>query len=141
MLIFWESNLGISIENLILSLLPLDHGLSIVQYSLQMDRDMQKRVVSKKRPINQKQHTSLSSPSTSSNPRKTQKKRPSKRVGATPPEEKFYTARRILDEEYRHGTLYYLVDWADDEETGEAYEPTWVCSRVSEGHVMIPENP
>ena len=34
---------------------------------------------------------------------------------------KEYKARRILDE--RKGQ--YRIDWENDEDTGEAYEPTW----------------
>lgn len=92
------------------------------------DTDMRRRVgESRKRPIqNKNTRNSPSSTATSSTPRKSQKKGSSRKTTATPREEKFYTARRILDEEYRDGIVHYLVDWADDEETGESYKPSWV---------------
>jgi len=33
----------------------------------------------------------------------------------------------ILQERRVNGRVEYLINWADDEETGESYEPTWVC--------------
>lgn len=32
----------------------------------------------------------------------------------------------ILDQKEENGKVYYLVNWADDPETGEKYDPTWV---------------
>jgi hypothetical protein len=32
----------------------------------------------------------------------------------------------ILEQKEENGKVYYLVNWADDPETGEKYDPTWV---------------
>ncbi|KAG5981490.1 hypothetical protein E4U55_002887 [Claviceps digitariae] len=41
------------------------------------------------------------------------------------PDESWFTIRAILDERRVKGRIEYLVDWDDDETTGEAYAPTW----------------
>ncbi|KAM7204190.1 hypothetical protein V8F33_001825 [Rhypophila sp. PSN 637] len=40
-------------------------------------------------------------------------------------EERLYEIRDIKAEKWRGNTLLYLIDWADDRVTGEAYENTW----------------
>lgn len=47
-----------------------------------------------------------------------------KRVAS--PDEGWFTIRSILDERVVRGRIEYLVDWDDNETTGEAYSPTWV---------------
>jgi hypothetical protein len=32
----------------------------------------------------------------------------------------------ILDQKEENGKVYYLVNWADDPDTGDVYTPTWV---------------
>jgi hypothetical protein len=32
----------------------------------------------------------------------------------------------ILDQKEENGKVYYLVNWADDPDTGKVYDPTWV---------------
>ncbi|PHH89785.1 hypothetical protein CDD83_5274 [Cordyceps sp. RAO-2017] len=44
-------------------------------------------------------------------------------------EEGWYSIRGILDEREASGRVDYLVDWDDNIDTGESYDPTWVCSR------------
>jgi hypothetical protein len=39
----------------------------------------------------------------------------------------------ILDQKEEKGKVYYLVNWADDPETGEKYDPTWVGDNFSHG--------
>ncbi|KAM7202760.1 citron Rho-interacting kinase [Naviculisporaceae sp. PSN 640] len=41
------------------------------------------------------------------------------------PEERLYEIRGIKAEKWQGNTLLYLIDWADDRVTGEAYENTW----------------
>lgn len=38
-------------------------------------------------------------------------------------QDKFWKIRDILDEKAGK----YLIDWEDDPETGDPFEPTWVC--------------
>jgi len=50
--------------------------------------------------------------------------------------EKFYAVKNIIDEKIQRGRLYYKIDWADNSETGESFDPTWVrllLSRLSFG--------
>ncbi|KAK0727946.1 hypothetical protein B0T26DRAFT_672552 [Lasiosphaeria miniovina] len=44
---------------------------------------------------------------------------------AAPEEEKLYAIRGIIEEKYKRRKLLYLIDWEDDSDTGEAFEPTW----------------
>ncbi|KAL1589764.1 hypothetical protein WHR41_01617 [Cladosporium halotolerans] len=40
-------------------------------------------------------------------------------------DEKFYKVRTVLEERGSHKNRQYLIDWEDDEQTGEKFEPTW----------------
>lgn len=53
---------------------------------------------------------------------KSSKKR-SKKKDTTPP---LYDISGILDERKSGKITEYLIDWRDNPETGESYEPTWV---------------
>lgn len=53
---------------------------------------------------------------------KSSKKR-SKKKDSTPP---LYDINGILDERKSGKITEYLIDWRDNPETGESYEPTWV---------------
>jgi hypothetical protein len=37
----------------------------------------------------------------------------------------------ILDQKEEGGTVHYLLNWADDPETGRKFEPTWVGHNFS----------
>ncbi|KAJ3490015.1 hypothetical protein NLG97_g5867 [Lecanicillium saksenae] len=54
------------------------------------------------------------------------------RTGKKPKEQPiqtgWFTIRRILDERRIANRIQYLVDWDDDINTGETYEPTWAWS-------------
>ncbi|KAG6009967.1 hypothetical protein E4U21_000738 [Claviceps maximensis] len=43
----------------------------------------------------------------------------------TSPDDGWFTIRAIIDERRVKGRTEYLVDWDDDETTGESYAPTW----------------
>jgi hypothetical protein len=51
---------------------------------------------------------------------------PKKRKLKSKPTERYYSVRDILDEQKRGEETYYLIDWDDDQDTGESYTPTWV---------------
>ena len=51
--------------------------------------------------------------------------RKGKKPAAQTNEARWYTIRRILDEKRIAKRIQYLVDWDDDADTGEQYEPTW----------------
>lgn len=53
-------------------------------------------------------------------------------------EEKLYEIRDIKAEKWQGNTLLYLIDWADDRVTGEAYENTWVCSATIASYTPRP---
>ena len=56
-------------------------------------------------------------------PRKSTKaKKPKKESSET-----YYQIRRIAGEKTENGRLFYYIDWANDPNTGESFEPTWVC--------------
>lgn len=40
-------------------------------------------------------------------------------------EDKLWKVRSILEERIKSGKFQYLIDWEDDEQTGEKYPPTW----------------
>jgi len=52
-----------------------------------------------------------------------------KRSKSAKEEDRFWKLKDpgILQERRVNGKVEYLINWADDEETGESYEPTWVC--------------
>lgn len=58
--------------------------------------------------------------------------RPKKSTKAKKPKkessETYYTVRRIVDEKIENGRLFYYIDWANDPNTGESFDPTWVRS-------------
>ncbi|KID84282.1 Chromo domain-like protein [Metarhizium guizhouense ARSEF 977] len=49
----------------------------------------------------------------------------SRRTVDTSDDNDWYTIRSILDERLVKGRVEYLVDWDDNQKTGEAYSPTW----------------
>ncbi|KAA8630445.1 hypothetical protein SMACR_06639 [Sordaria macrospora] len=54
-------------------------------------------------------------------PRKSTKaKKPKKESSET-----YYQIRRIAGEKTENGRLFYYIDWANDPNTGESFEPTW----------------
>lgn len=59
------------------------------------------------------------------------KGRPKKSTKAKKPKKEssdtYYSVRRIAAERIEKGQLFYLIDWANNPETGESYDPTWVC--------------
>ncbi|KAK3374020.1 hypothetical protein B0T24DRAFT_657686 [Lasiosphaeria ovina] len=66
----------------------------------------------------------------SSNPRSKRRKstQPPRRQDtphAAPEEEKLYAIRGIIEEKYKRRKLLYRIDWEDDPDTGETFEPTW----------------
>ncbi|KAK6438380.1 hypothetical protein LTR95_005418 [Oleoguttula sp. CCFEE 5521] len=58
---------------------------------------------------------------TATNPNKPATKRRKTHAHGKIDPEKFYSAKDIIDEDKTH----YLVDWENDSDTGEIYEPTW----------------
>ncbi|KAH8888871.1 hypothetical protein GQ53DRAFT_235893 [Thozetella sp. PMI_491] len=52
-------------------------------------------------------------------------KRQANKRRSKPAAKKLYAIRGILQEERRAGKLFYQIDWEDDPETGESYDPTW----------------
>jgi hypothetical protein len=40
-------------------------------------------------------------------------------------EEKYYQVRTVLDQRTIRKKVEYLIDWEDNERTGEKYTPTW----------------
>ncbi|KAK8929539.1 hypothetical protein VCV18_002202 [Metarhizium anisopliae] len=59
-------------------------------------------------------------------PRRPQpRKSKSRRTVDTSDDNDWYTIRNILDERLVKGRVEYLVDWDDNQKTGEAYSPTW----------------
>jgi hypothetical protein len=63
-------------------------------------------------------------PSTES--RRKQRRKHRKKVDTS---EEYFNARRILEEREEEGITEYLVDWEDNQRTGQAYDPTWVSLR------------
>lgn len=37
-----------------------------------------------------------------------------------------FAIKDIIDEKFVKGKRWYKIDWADNETTGESFEPTWV---------------
>ncbi|OAA54198.1 hypothetical protein ISF_08425 [Cordyceps fumosorosea ARSEF 2679] len=54
--------------------------------------------------------------------------RTGKKPAKQPKQTGWFTIRRILDEKRVANRVQYLVDWDDDVNTGESYEPTWAWS-------------
>ena len=60
-------------------------------------------------------------------PRLRKRSRKSNPPKATPPEEEtWYQIRKIIDERIKNKRTEYLVDWEDNIDTGESYDPSWV---------------
>jgi hypothetical protein len=69
---------------------------------------------------------SLASPSPATR-RSAPKKKPRRRKAEGVEKQFALKDPGILDEKEENGKVYYLLAWADDPDTGEAYDPTWVC--------------
>lgn len=41
-------------------------------------------------------------------------------------EDELYAIKDIIDEKYERGRVWYRIDWEDDPNTGEQFDPSWV---------------
>ncbi|KAI9047311.1 hypothetical protein LZ554_008758 [Drepanopeziza brunnea f. sp. 'monogermtubi'] len=99
------------------------------QAQLHMDRNMRERVSRKRKiPDTSSSNTSTTAPrhGTSSAPAKQRKKSSkNKKENRTQDANGFWGIKRIVKQEYRDGDIWYLVDWEDDEVTGESFPFEW----------------
>ena len=54
------------------------------------------------------------------------KKKPRRRKEAESEKQFSLQDPGILDQKEENGKVYYLLNWADDPDTGEHFEPSWV---------------
>lgn len=42
----------------------------------------------------------------------------------------YYAIKDIIDEKLENDRLWYRVDWEDDPDTHQTFDPTWVCAHA-----------
>ena len=100
-----------------------------------MDPDSRKRVgesASTQRSVPKSRNRKSREASSSPAPRRGAPKKKSRRRKDEGPGEVYSLADPgILDQKEEKGKVYYLLNWADDPETGKKFEPTWVGHNFS----------
>jgi hypothetical protein len=100
-----------------------------------MDPDSRKRVgesLSTQRSVPKSRNRKSRAASSSPAPRHSAPKKKSHRRKDEGPKKVYSLADPgILDQKEEKGKVYYLVNWADDPETGRKFDPTWVGHNFS----------
>jgi len=92
-----------------------------------MDQEARKRVNESKRSVpKSKNPGSFAASSSDPAPSSVPKKKPRRRKETE--SEKVFSLQDpgILDQKEENGKVYYLLNWADDPDTGEQFKPSWV---------------